>query len=79
MHRLTKPQRAALKNLYDRLAQDTQEINADILQHPGRPLKYLPTYRQFRKTVRHPIAMDCVMIPYNGMWLGIEPDGYAHT
>lgn len=22
---------------------------------------------------------DCIMVPWLGMWLGIEPDGYTHS
>ena len=35
------------------------------------------TYRQFRRTAV--VVFDCVMVPWCGMYIGIEPDGYAHT
>jgi hypothetical protein len=35
------------------------------------------TYREFRKTVVG--GSGCVMVPWLGMWLGIEPDGYVHS
>lgn len=35
------------------------------------------TYLQFRRTVQ--AGWDCIMLPWCGMWVGIEPDGYAHT
>ena len=35
------------------------------------------TYREFRKTVEW--GFDCVMVPWCGMWLGIEKDGYTHS
>ncbi len=36
-----------------------------------------PSYRKFRRTVVH--GYDCIMVPYYGMWLGIEKDGYTHS
>lgn len=35
------------------------------------------SYKQFRKTVQ--IGYDCIMVPWCGMWLGIETDGYTHS
>lgn len=35
------------------------------------------TYRQFRRTVFQTI--DCIMVPWSGMYLGIERDGYTHS
>jgi len=35
------------------------------------------TYLQFRRTVQ--TSYGCVMVPWCGMWLGIEPDGYTHS
>ncbi len=37
----------------------------------------LLTYREFRRTVQD--GWGCIMVEWCGMWLGIEPDGYAHT
>tara|TARA_R100001443_G_scaffold34845_3_gene48568 strand:- start:355 stop:537 length:183 start_codon:yes stop_codon:yes gene_type:complete len=37
------------------------------------------TYREFRKTVQPAIGMDCVLVEWSGMWLGIEQDGYTHS
>jgi hypothetical protein len=34
-------------------------------------------YRRFRATARG--GPGCVMLPWKGMWLGIEPDGYTHS
>ena len=36
------------------------------------------TYRQFRRTVE-PTFDGAVMVPWCGMWLGIETDGYTHS
>jgi hypothetical protein len=35
------------------------------------------TYLQFRRTVHQ--GFDCLMVRWQGMWLGIEPDGYTHS
>jgi hypothetical protein len=35
------------------------------------------TYREFRKTVTP--GLGYIMVPWAGMWLGIEPDGYTHS
>ena len=37
------------------------------------------TYRQFRKTVQPGLGGYYVMVPWAGMWLGIEKDGYTHS
>lgn len=34
-------------------------------------------YRAFRRTVQP--GPGCIMVPFAGMWLGIEPDGYTHS
>lgn len=60
---LTRPQRIALKRLYDRAAKSDPDL----------------TYRAFRRTVRPYFGDDCVLVPFAGMWVGIEPDGYTHT
>lgn len=76
---LTKPQRRALKAVYDR---------TPLFQHPhdrtySVALKYFPgqkpvTYRQFRKTVI-PFDYGAIGVHWCGMWLGIETDGYTHS
>ena len=35
------------------------------------------TYKQFRKSVQ--TGFDCLMVKWQGMWLGIEKDGYTHS
>jgi len=35
------------------------------------------TYLQFRRTVVQ--GLDCVMVRWCGMWLGIETDGFTHS
>ena len=38
-----------------------------------------PSYLAFRRRAIPNSMMDCVMIQWHGMWLGIEPDGYTHS
>lgn len=81
MNVLTKAQRVALKRVFDR-----QELTA-IVDKNGRtvaarwanyPSDYpIMTYREFRTLVH--VGFDCVMVPWCGMWLGIETDGYTHS
>lgn len=35
------------------------------------------SYLTFRRTVQP--GSDCIMVPWCGMWLGIESDGYTHS
>ena len=35
------------------------------------------SYLAFRRTVQP--GWGCSMVPFAGMWLGIEPDGYTHS
>ena len=63
---ITKEQRKSLKQLYDRALVYTAD--------GSRPI----TYREFRKTAFVAFG-DCIMVPWCGMVVGIEADGYAHT
>jgi hypothetical protein len=37
-----------------------------------------PSYTSFRRTCCR--ALDgCIMVPWLGMWLGVEEDGYTHS
>jgi len=39
-----------------------------------------PTYRTFRKSVQPTFGCDgAVVVPWCGMWLVIERDGYTHS
>ena len=63
---LNKAQQKALKRTFDRAPiYDRREDESPI------------TYRQFRKRVQ--FSYDCAMVPWAGMWLGIELDGYTHS
>ena len=37
------------------------------------------TYIQFRRTAEYYHHMNCWMVPWCGMFVGIEEDGYTHT
>ena len=66
MVRTTKAQRETLKR-------KCVEQNY-MLKMACRPLL---TYRAFRRTVE--AGFGYIMVPCKGEWVGIEPDGHAHT
>lgn len=87
---LSREQRRALKNLFDRvplvnlpIPEGSRENYSryihrafdDPVTSGGTPI----TYRQFRRHVYRPGYDDCVMVPWCQMWLGIETDGYTHS
>ena len=37
------------------------------------------SYLSFRRTAQVDHLLGCVMLPWCGMWLGIEPDGHTHS
>lgn len=37
------------------------------------------SYDEFRNRANADTIMGCVMLPWCGMWVGIEKDGYTHT
>jgi len=65
MVRTTRAQREALKRVFMRVV------------HAQKPSATPARYRDFRRKVEP--GPGCIMIPYAGMWLGIEPDGYTHS
>ena len=38
-----------------------------------------PDFDHFKARAQNDSLMDCVMIHWCGMWLGIETDGYTHS
>jgi len=37
-------------------------------------------YLKFRRKATWAFGSDmCIMLPWRGMWLGVEPDGYVHS
>lgn len=77
----TRAQRQALKRLFDRQALIL--IWNGKTQMPSRAENYpvgegpLLTYRQFRKLAY--VSFGALMVPWCGMWIGIETDGYTHS
>ena len=71
MTKLTRGQREALATVYRR------ELDSDRVG-TWRVPKTLKGYRAFRRTV-YPGNWGCVMVPWAGMHLGIEEDGYTHS
>ena len=57
----------------------TREQRLALLRIYNREWMAKPkTYLAFRRTAIQ-THMGCVMVPWSGMWLGIEPDGYTHS
>lgn len=44
-----------------------------------RGASHKTSYKQFRRSVSPYIGGDCVLVPFCGMWVGIEADGYTHS
>ena len=68
---LTRAQRVALKKVYDRPT--TQGMGYYGLDTTRKG------YRAFRRMVVPMIGDAGIMVPWCGMWLGIETDGYTHS
>jgi hypothetical protein len=77
---LTKAQRRALKMLYDRtplmlVVNDKGRLvpvcTGDI--NPGI------SYREFRRFAWVSTSVGCLVVPWCGMTIGIESDGYTHS
>lgn len=64
MIKTTRKQRESLKRIFYR---------TDYMP------KNLHHYREFRKTVLRRFGGEAIMVPFAGMWLGIESDGYTHS
>ena len=73
---LTRDQRVALKSLYDR-----GEVRQPVADGRGVIIgTRILGYRDFRKTVQGMFGSDpCVLVPWCGMMIGIEADGYVHS
>ena len=67
---LTKEQRRALWRVFIRKYPHFNELRRDDLR---------ALYRKFRRQAVPGIGGDYVLIPFAGMWLGIEKDGYTHS
>jgi len=75
MVKTTKAQRKALFRVFQR---DNPEWS---LPYARGALLRSRKYRTFRKTVNgyYWDGSGCIMLPWRGMWLGIETDGYTHS
>ena len=68
---LTRAQRVALHRVFLRKYPYINEL---------RPDDRRALYRRFRRQAVPEIAgFGAIMIPFAGMWLGIERDGYTHS
>lgn len=66
----TRAQREALVRVYRRVVESERRTMT--------PSEYMSfTYRKFRRTVQP--GPGCLMVPFAGTWLGIEPDGHTHS
>ena len=69
---LTRAQRESLKKVYDRQPLFLAGYYGLDSTRMG--------YREFRKTIQPMFGSDPgIMVPWCGMWLGIEADGYTHS
>lgn len=68
---MNKAQQLALKKVYDRAPMYATVEDSD----KGKRM----TYREFRKTANYSSLVGCFMVPWAGMVLGIEDDGYTHS
>ena len=77
---LTPTKRVRYPDLYrnNLLPSTIKEATEFAAKYPHLVTK-VPTiqYRRFRKQATP--GPGCVMLPWAGMWLGIESDGYTHS
>jgi len=68
MIKTTKEQRKAILRVYNRRSWDPTLADSRL------------TYRQFRATIQPTFGCDgAIVLPWAGMWLCIERDGYTHS
>lgn len=78
MVKTSKDQRRALKKIFDRSS--LFKLDPHTLSFPNRHFGKPMTYKDFRKEVMPTFGMDdAVVVPWCGMWLCIEKDGYTHS
>lgn len=71
MSKITRPQAEALLRLFSR--------NDPKPAHARNLTAWWRRYIAFRRTVVRASFDDCILVPWSGMWIGIEKDGYAHS
>lgn len=77
---LTRAQRVALFKVFQR--DYPSWVSPGKRRTAGGTLTPVTTWRwrQFRESVKPSFdGSGCVMLPWKGMWLGIELDGYVHS
>jgi len=89
MVKTTRAQREALFKVFQRDFPNwvtvTTRHQGTYCKHCGewssKEIKKVPSlqYRAFRKKVMPAFGDSCIMVPWKGMWLGIEVDGYTHS
>ncbi len=57
----------------------TKEQTKALKRVYDRDTNVAPSYLAFRRTAHKAFIINCLMVPWKGMWLGIEPDGYTHS
>ena len=62
---------------FNRLTEEQQKALVKVFQRPHDPPH--GTFDQFLANAVEDKLCDCVMVPWAGMWLGIEPDGHTHS
>jgi hypothetical protein len=57
------------------LTKAQQRALLSVYRRTPLPMSYLG----FRRSVVKYLRDGCILVPWCGMWLGIENDGYTHT
>lgn len=73
MTRTTRKQREAIAKVYMR------SVGPAPIKDKELHRKWLKGYRAFRATATPEFGYGAVMLPWAGMVLGIEKDGYTHS
>jgi hypothetical protein len=70
---MNKRQQRALKALFDR----GPIFHVEVVNHVK--LKVVTSYLGFRRSAHYSSLNGCWMVPWAGMWIGIEEDGHTHS
>jgi len=54
-------------------------LRAVFQRDTADPKDKVATFEEFLTPAFHHTVMNCVMVPWAGMWLGIELDGHTHS
>jgi hypothetical protein len=80
MVKLTKAQRKALFKVFQRDFPTWQSPITRLTSRGDRVRMPSVQWRRFRSLIQPYFDKSgCVMVPWRGMWLGIETDGYTHS